>query len=476
MLVPYLPIIFKSWGLSASEIGIIAACKPLIGFSVQPIYGQLADYSRRHSGIHSLCLFMSAIGYGSLYFERERGFGAVLVHVLVTEMFGSGGFFLADNATNYMVQKHLTVNAGSGSRMSYGKVRLWGAVGWGFVFAPLMGLVLTEEKDAKYAPFLAYVILFVISSLIASKMEHFDKAVVEVNVGEVGGDISGGGGDDDDVITLDDEENEHRSMIMTSITRSNNVNNVNNSNKMKRTASFADFNDVSKRTFKIVTEPSAFLVFLLFLLMALSMALTDTYLFLHLESLGAPPILMGLALFFTCVAEVPVFFYEKKIKDWLGIDKSMLLILVCYVFRQLGYAFLKSFGSPWFVLPLQLFHGVTFGLYWSVGVEYSRLLAPTDLRAAVMGFFSGMNSLGAFCGAVFGGRVYDKVGGAGLFLIAAVGNTFLAFAFATKMAFVNHNKKNNNINYDLRTSSPSEINMVGFVALDNREEIVDDYE
>ena len=85
---------------------------------------------------------------------------------------------------------------------------------------------------------------------------------------------------------------------------------------MKRTASFADFNDVSKRTFRIVTEPSAFLVFLLFLLMALSMALTDTYLFLHLETLGAPPILMGLALFFTCVAKCRCSFTRRKLKSF----------------------------------------------------------------------------------------------------------------------------------------------------------------
>ena len=127
VLIPYLPVIFRHWNLSPSQIGIIAACKPLIGFGIQPMWGQIADYTKLHSKIHAFCLFASACGYGSLYFQK-REFGRILAHVLVTETFGSGGFFLADNATNFMVSKHLERNPRSS--ISYGKVRLWGAVGW----------------------------------------------------------------------------------------------------------------------------------------------------------------------------------------------------------------------------------------------------------------------------------------------------------------------------------------------------------
>ena len=84
---------------------------------------------------------------------------------------------MADNATNFMVSKHLERNPRSS--ISYGKVRLWGAVGWGYVFAPLMGLVLTEEKNAQFAPFLAYVILFSMASAIALRMEHHEKEVAD---------------------------------------------------------------------------------------------------------------------------------------------------------------------------------------------------------------------------------------------------------------------------------------------------------
>ena len=197
VLVPYLPVIFRHWNLSPSQIGIIAACKPLIGFGIQPMWGQIADYMKLHSKIHAFCLFASACGYGSLYFQK-REFGRILAHVLVTETFGSGGFFLADNATNFMVSKHLERNPRSS--ISYGKVRLWGAVGWGYVFAPLMGLVLTEEKNAQFAPFLAYVILFSMASAIALRMEHHEKEVADE-------------GDDAEIVVMNDDEGENERMV-----------------------------------------------------------------------------------------------------------------------------------------------------------------------------------------------------------------------------------------------------------------------
>jgi hypothetical protein len=39
------------------------------------------------------------------------------------------------------------------------------------------------------------------------------------------------------------------------------------------------------------------------------------------------------------------------------------------------------------VLPVQLLHGITFGLYWSVGNAFVHDVAPKGLNAAVMSVF-----------------------------------------------------------------------------------------
>ena len=79
----------------------------------------------------------------------------------------------------------------------------------------------------------------------------------------------------------------------------------------------------------------------------------------------------ALALCFTCLSEVLVFRHEARIKKALSTEWCVALILACYGLRQTFYAVLPSFNNPWVVLPVQLLHGITFGLYWSVGEAVS---------------------------------------------------------------------------------------------------------
>ena len=50
------------------------------------------------------------------------------------------------------------------------------------------------------------------------------------------------------------------------------------------------------------------------------MAVTDTFLFLWLEELGATKLLMGLALACTCLSEVVIFAHEARIKAFLSTE------------------------------------------------------------------------------------------------------------------------------------------------------------
>jgi MFS family permease len=64
---------------------------------------------------------------------------------------------------------------------------------------------------------------------------------------------------------------------------------------------------------------------------------------------------------------------------------------------------------------VQLLHGITFGLFWSVGTAFARAIAPENALSAVMGVFGGANAGGSFLGSALGGVVYRKRGGDGLF-------------------------------------------------------------
>ena len=81
---------------------------------------------------------------------------------------------------------------------------------------------------------------------IALRMEHHEKEGIDEDDGEI------------------DKSESERMVGVTSSSSNSGDGSDGTPSKMKRSASFADFSDVSKRTFQIVTEPRAFLVFLCF--------------------------------------------------------------------------------------------------------------------------------------------------------------------------------------------------------------------
>lgn len=50
-LVPYLVLYFESLGLSGRQIGFLAGITPLVSLVGAPLWGALADISRRHKVI-----------------------------------------------------------------------------------------------------------------------------------------------------------------------------------------------------------------------------------------------------------------------------------------------------------------------------------------------------------------------------------------------------------------------------------------
>jgi predicted MFS family arabinose efflux permease len=91
----------------------------------------------------------------------------------------------------------------------------------------------------------------------------------------------------------------------------------------------------------------------------------------------------------------------------------------------------RIFDTAWVVLPVQLLHGITFGLYWSTGNQFIQQIAPAGLTTSMISVFSGVNSAGGFTGAVLGGFVYKKFGGDSLFLGIACINLFMGVTFTT---------------------------------------------
>lgn len=108
------------------------------------------------------------------------------------------------------------------------------------------------------------------------------------------------------------------------------------------------------------------------------------FLFLFLQELGGSEALMGLTLTFTCLAEVPMFQLQGELLQRISVAAALHLVLATYVLRLGLYACLPHLpGCPWVVLPIELLHGITFGLGWGAGTVNSRRVAPPALAATM---------------------------------------------------------------------------------------------
>jgi MFS transporter, PPP family, 3-phenylpropionic acid transporter len=129
-LVPFLSLYYESHGLTGRQIGLLVGVVPLVTLVSAPLWGGLVDITRNQR--LSLLLAIAGSWTAVLFMSRFTTFAGLLPAVILYAFFLAPIVPLMDNS----------VLAGLGERKAdYGKLRLWGGVGWGLA-AALLGPVL----------------------------------------------------------------------------------------------------------------------------------------------------------------------------------------------------------------------------------------------------------------------------------------------------------------------------------------------
>jgi MFS family permease len=163
----------------------------------------------------------------------------------------------------------------------------------------------------------------------------------------------------------------------------------------------------------------AWLVFLATILFAgLYLTVERSFLMLYIAEFGAGESLMGIALVISTVGEMPIWALSPYLLRRLGPRRLLAVALFSGTIQGLAFSYVTT---PWMILPVQLLHGLTFSAAWTAAIEYVASVVPRGTQATAQGLLNGvMMGLAAATGAVVGGRLFDQVGGALTFRLAAM--------------------------------------------------------
>ncbi len=159
-----------------------------------------------------------------------------------------------------------------------------------------------------------------------------------------------------------------------------------------------------------------FLLFLLFMMfLTISHRTNDSFIGLYIEQLGGTEGLIGLAWFVGVASEALVFAFAHR---WFQKFHPLVFVIIAgalYTIRWFIYALLEN---PTYIIPLQVLHGLTFGVFYLAAFEYITRLVPRLLQSTGhLVFYSIFFGLSGIIGSLMGGAIIDSLGGNTLYTI-----------------------------------------------------------
>ncbi|XP_017482717.1 PREDICTED: major facilitator superfamily domain-containing protein 6-like protein A isoform X1 [Rhagoletis zephyria] len=198
------------------------------------------------------------------------------------------------------------------------------------------------------------------------------------------------------------------------------------STKLKHTQTHLSPN-ILKDVGKMFLSVRCVIFFIWCVSIGLCTALVWNFLFMHLDELGeklegcqnSMKTLEGFAMGIQCFGgELPFFFLSGWILRKIGHVNAMSLVLFAFGVRFILYSVLVN---PWYVLPIEMLNGVTFGIFYSTMASYASIVAPPGTEATMQGLVGAVfEGVGVSMGSLIAGNLFAAVSGSGTFLIFGI--------------------------------------------------------
>jgi PPP family 3-phenylpropionic acid transporter len=116
---PYFTLYLQDIGQSAWEIGVLMSVPQVMRLLAPNLWGWLADHLGRRALIVKIAAFCSVVGFAGFFFTRD--YAAMLVAMALVWFFWSAALPLVEA---------MTLDRLAGRTERYGRIRLWGSVGF----------------------------------------------------------------------------------------------------------------------------------------------------------------------------------------------------------------------------------------------------------------------------------------------------------------------------------------------------------
>jgi len=344
--------------LNPFQIGILQGVMPLVSLVTTPCWGIMADciYSRKR--VYLFCNIVNTFCLLTLALIKKPTFLSILICV-------SGmSFFTASGVLDAFVLDYL----GERYRSKYGTVRLWASISWG-LGAFIMGFV-TDMYGFQWNFVLYVSMMFTNIGIVWYGLPARSKSEQERY------DVQHSNSIDSDSAT--DVSFSRRSILQ----------------------------GVLK---EVICRPVVIVWLFQVIVIGAAMSLVDSFLFVYLQNdLSASTKLCGTTVGVTVIFEIPIFYYSKWLLSHVGHDMLFIISMIAYSTRVFGYTLLTKDTVYW-ILPLEILHGVTYACMWIASVDFACRVSPAEWSTTVQAILSAsFGCFGYFIGSIVGGWVLQN--------------------------------------------------------------------
>ncbi len=181
----------------------------------------------------------------------------------------------------------------------------------------------------------------------------------------------------------------------------------------------------------LLGSPSRMVFYLICIAIGASMSLVESLLFVAMERSmkGSTPVIAGLSVLVSVLFELPIFHMAPKLLKKYGTKSMIIVASLGWIIRATGYALSEK---AWFALVLEIFHGVTYGLFYTAAVEVCVEQCPPGYEATMQSLLDMTYSgIGVGIGTIGGGYMLELLGTTRTFttFIFVLGLVTVAFYF-----------------------------------------------